>query len=84
MQGGFQDLIEALERVERRSAEASASVKSARQDPSAEKVGAMIDELHALQKDLKYVERRLAEGSHTEILEVLRAMNHIVQLPDEE
>ena len=84
MQGDFQELAEALERVERRTAEANAKVKSARQDPTVDRVAAMVDELHALQKDLKDVERHLAEGRRAEILEVLRTLNHMAKMPNKE
>ncbi len=75
MAGDFQELLEALEHVESGSANMHARVKSLRQTPTPENVEALMDELRALEKELKQLKKYFSEDSPAEMLDVLRAIS---------
>ncbi len=75
MSGDFQDLVEALERAERSSANMRERARSLRQTPTAENVEALVEELHALQKELKQLERYFRADNPAEMLDVVKAIS---------
>jgi predicted nuclease with TOPRIM domain len=83
MEGHFQALAEALERVERSSANMNESIKSLRQEPTNENAQAMIDELRALQKELTQIDQKLRNVSPYKTLDMLRTVGQMIGKPTE-
>jgi len=85
MAGDFQDLIEALERVERGSADVSHRVKTLRQEPSEEKAQAVLAELRALERELEHINRYFTHNRPNAILDLLHALDDAIHgTPDRE
>ena len=75
MTDDFRELAELLEQMERSSANMSAKVSSLRQAPTPENAQALIDELHALQKELAQLDKYFRDNSPAEMLDVMRAIS---------
>lgn len=81
MEGHFQALAEALERVERSSANMKESIQSLREEPTHENAQAMIDELRALQDELSQIDQKLRKVSPYKTLDMLRMVGEMIGKP---
>jgi len=75
MSGDFRDLVELLERAERSSDAMRERARALRQSPTPENAQALIDDLHALQKELKQLEHYFRAGTPDELNDVLKAIS---------
>ena len=75
MSGDFRELVELLERTERSSSNLSERARALRQAPTTENAEALVSELHALQQELKQLEKYFRAGTPDEMQDFLKAIS---------